>query len=142
MRCLLPALVLLGEILTISMSHGAELKKPALTAGGRGSILVGRFELRTVEQENPAFSCHATSPSFNSALSFTKGGLSINSLKARPLGRSKQFTIRKRIDSQSHRFLIQVISSRSGTTARLQERVWSQNESACRFTYRGPFASL
>lgn len=142
MRCLLLALVLLGEVLATQNAHGAELKKPVISKAPAGSLLVGKFVLQTVEQERSAFSCHATSPSFASAVRLTRGGLSINSLRARRLGRSRQFTMRGRVDGQVHRFLIQVTPTRARTTARLQERVWSKSQSACRFTYRGLFSSV
>lgn len=129
-------------LLLASPSYGAENLKLTSNSPKTASVLLGRFELRGVEQARSAFSCDATSPSFASAIKVTKGGLAINSLKARQLGRSRQFTFRKRVGTQNHRFIIQVTKTRAGSTARLQERVWSNNEFACRFNYRGPFASL
>jgi len=142
MRCLLCALVLLGEVLATPIVHGAELKKPVISNASAGSLFVGKFALQSVEQERSAFSCHATSPSFTSALRLSRGSLSINSLRTRRLGRSRQFTMRGRVDGQVHRFLIQVTPTRARTIARLQERVWSKSQSACRFTYRGRFSSI
>lgn len=141
MRYSLFAAIGLCAILSASPSHGAEILKSKLPSTKGVSVLLGKFELRTVEQARSTFSCHATSPSFPSALTLTKASLSINSLKARTLGRSKQFTIRKRVGTQNHRFIIQVTTTRSGSTARLQERVWSNEEFACRFNYRGAFTS-
>jgi hypothetical protein len=129
-------------LLSASPSQGAENLTSTLNSPKTVSVLLGRFDLRGVEQAHSAFSCHAASPAFSSAIKVTKGGLAINSLKARRLGRSKQFTFRKRLGTQNHRYIIHVTKTRSGSTARLQERVWSNNQFACRFNYRGPFASL
>jgi hypothetical protein len=141
MRCALFALAVFGELLLFSSALSAETKSPKTPSASAGPVLLGRFDLRMVEQARVGFSCHATSPSFNSALTISKGRLLVNSLKARQLGRSKQFTVRKRLGTQNHQFLIQVTSTSSRTVARLQERVWSDKTSACRFIYMGTFAS-
>lgn len=141
MRHLFVTTMALCAVLSASPSHGAENLTPTSNSPKSVSVLLGRFDLRGVEQARPAFSCHATSPSFSSAIKVTKSGLTINSVKARRLGRSKQFTFRTRVGNQNHRFIIQVTKTRSGSTASLQERVWSNSEFACRFNYRGPFTS-